>query len=798
MKNCSTLSPISIIIIGLLLSYCSNTPSKEIIEENFQDYELDADISQLSESWENLSDSAGASITNMPETSNRLLKIERKPKRNPNVLMKLHDWKNGRYRLSWDIRVEEGRGAYFRFQDDKNLNSSVYNVYFEDGNGYITLGKSKNSSPFRFYFLADQASNFVQIIDLSKNTAEFWIDGYFIGEADDLNFSRNITKGERYINFVGATNKYKAVGNNSLYYLDNIKVFPIPQNPKITREDNPVCVKGQEFKNPSYAQAKGYTDKEWREGPCIVPQNTVCHLGGILIDNGLPYSNEISSTDYPVEILEAFSFSGFSSAELIKKNYYFDLYIYKHDKKDFDIEFLESNKTPEIFAFRCDCADEAPKEPQDHLCKANVVSRSLDGSMSFGGQPHGIYYIMVAGEQNTRYAFLTGPPGYCKVEPTMINCGESIQGSLTAGNTSNFQNCSRLIEIGKENVESCLDNPFSSCYNGNRTYEGPDTLYQIDIAGHQIIDIQLESESDLGMFLYDNQCGERCISYIETSDNQTTVTAKDLALQPGIYYLLIDKATVEGSASYTVSITCEANTSIQYFQKNTLPCPVAKNKSPHDIVIVGLNNTTLAGQSINASLDQFTYEMALFYFDHTGFELTLFEFPFWNQQPFQEKIYEDNLLIDTTKCSYIEGDSLMMKIVRTDAVHPAPPNTFLVELDKVYGTKHKKFHKTANSIIVDLIDRGIISLDVQPAGPIPVPLSGAANEIFDVLTGGFWKVQVSPTDNWIHITSTPTGIGPGHFEVDFDSALVDRTGRIIVTGPGNLIKEIVVYQTTIP
>ena len=102
---------------------------------------------------------------------------------------------------------------------------------------------------------------------------------------------------------------------------------------------------------------------------------------------------------------------------------------------------------------------------------------------------------------------------------------------------------------------SKVGDAYKNCYNGKRSYGGMEKIYKFtiekEIPKTTRLRLVIESTAPVGMFLYSYICGGTCLNYVENLDaNQGHLF---LDVDPGTYYLVVDKNAVAGTASFSIT-----------------------------------------------------------------------------------------------------------------------------------------------------------------------------------------------------------------------------------------------------
>ena len=156
--------------------------------------------------------------------------------------------------------------------------------------------------------------------------------------------------------------------------------------------------------------------------------------------------------------------------------------------------------------------------------------------------PPGFYYIaVISTEKEMPYQLIiereNDPITLCKAPSTDVMCGSTIEGTLDG--TDNF------------NVNN---GAYEACYRGARTYQGPDNVYVLEVRQKSAVEFVFNSQSEMGVFIYDFECTGRCISAFESIGSVEVVDG--ITLNQGFYYIVVDQAEDVPGETFRLDINC--------------------------------------------------------------------------------------------------------------------------------------------------------------------------------------------------------------------------------------------------
>jgi hypothetical protein len=520
--------------------------------DDFGDYQLNARLTPQSSRWIPWTASAtDAQVIKesvlLTEPNNQYAFFNGTASSKPDIIYQLANRNAGRFRLSWRMRVDKGKAGYYNLLHGlPNTSGSnevyAYNVRFlADGKGQVEVssGTGNNSTnAATFTYTQGRWFNVTNIVDIDRDIVELWLDDAYIGSwkfslSVPASASATVKKTLAGINFYANT--------NNAFSIDNLCVWQ-RKSCIVTTIFAPVCTeKGEELANNGLARCELYTPAEMGTCPTKLPPvdttADVCDFGGNFIDRGQRYSGQLDpSDDAPGRLTLLTGACGPGT----KGRLYADVYTFynektKSDGKPEDIIINYQSDDPSV---RCNvfvCKDPVTcKRIDQGICIKNVPPNSSDpipvGCDEF-------YYIVFSGGLGAKYNFIIVPEGFC---PSDIE--EIPQDAMTTGSISGGTGDPRFSRNGEA---------YKSCYSGPRSYAGDEKVYQFTIKEPVTITWTLKSTADIGMFLYSSVCGGTCLNSAEVVNGQDAVIRQ--LLKPGTYYLVVDKASANGQASFTIT-----------------------------------------------------------------------------------------------------------------------------------------------------------------------------------------------------------------------------------------------------
>ena len=736
-------------------SSCSDGPPDGVIVtcDNFESYPVNQPLPKDQVTWKGwggnstfpnvVSLNGNNKAINMDFTSN-----------NPDILYRLGNKKSGRYRLSWDMLMKTNKESQFvilhndektDFKDDKE-EDEAYSVHFrKNGKGYLNIaGKTRQDS---FSYKLDGWNRVMQIIDIDSNRVELWINSQFIRAWEFDLGSLNLGS-----NNLGSLSFWRTPENKSnfAYYVDNICYWAKKNNCQKFPTD-PVCVQsGIEFESPGLANCYLYTPKEYSKGSC----ERICNYARKFIEFDAPaISGPLRKIAIPSSIANISCVREYFGKRDVNK-LYSDVFVFK---TDYDAYMGVTWKTPpgvksKAFVFSCGC--------KNGICTQDCVEEREMKVASTGEHlvryetgGAGYFYVAIISDSLVDYSnfYITFCPpsipkanqsdekstllgegcGLCRtINPKILVCGATFLGdfkdkeSQFSGSSDPYENCSEAI---------------------TREYDGPDEVHKFIIEVPSFVSVILNgNNSPMGMFLYDYNCGGNCINVAETGPNGGTATFAPMFLNPGEYYIIVDKDLATGdriNTKYTLTIDCQVSSN-QDFLSDQIVCPKEESNA-HQVRIRTI------GALLQNSLDLTLKDRISFVYDKGQNNYVLEKGQFWNGQELVFNFFGDKSG-DLEKCGYAVGDSFSIRIVNDGNVKYVKP---------IFGSNsNNTFSKGSNSTITGFSQVKYNSFFISPSSR---KLSSRANEsyAFRVLAAAESRWKITKIPSWL-IFSDSTGTGP--------------------------------------
>ncbi|MCB9316653.1 MAG: T9SS type A sorting domain-containing protein [Lewinellaceae bacterium] len=688
---------------------------------------------------------------------------------NPDLVYALDNKQSGRWRLSWQMRVENNKSAYFNLlhtrpaENNNNIYvyaNTAYQVFLNsNGTGTVYVGTSNSSPKGRFAYPNGQWFNVVQIIDLYQDKVELWIDDNYVT-------SWTFSQGYNYEGFpqsstnIAGINFYANTGND--YYIDNISFYRQKTIFIHCSGNDKLCLKnGQVYPNWCTVHVDLYTELEY--GPCF----SVCDLGGTYIHRGDTYTGQLDLSDLAPDSIRYDPCVQNAYGTNMPVPLYADVFMYYNDNgtsfnPNTNVVLTTGNPADvKYFVFTCnyDIGGWVGKPESDNSNQANCVyqQRNLNSSCNGGSTLatcDNRYYIVVTGTLGSTYSIQINQPGYCTpINPPVLNCGIPLGSSLPAGTGG-----SAFTSNGAA---------YNKCYVGPRNYNGTEKVYKFTLTKPSQVKVTLNSTTPgalMGIFLYPFICGRNCLNYAENTGSDPKAELVS-SLPEGTYYLVIDRESTVGAVTFDLTLDCVPNSpyaTFDMFISTFLPdgalCP-ADNTTLHQIKINGIANRF-------ASTDQL-----YFHFKNTGQSTGISSANLTEQWGAPGPIKTINLpqddLADGQKCSFLPGDTIFLRIDPTD---PGSKNQYETKLifKQVPGTNASNQFQINGVSYVDSIIKlepklftvDFSDLEFQPSGT-----SGDSTKVLVLQSNLSWTVTEippppTPPGSWIK-SIIPSGAEKG-------------------------------------
>ncbi len=703
----------------------------------------------------------------------------------------------GRYRISFKVEVKPGAIAYFDLQHNQDGNANqnrAYDVRFgANGQGGVYL-KASNTVADTFFYKQGQQTKVMNIIDLNTDLAELWINDRFI-------FSWRFSQGSRRDEKVlGALSFWAQAGAN--FAVDNICVLKRSRLYRLFA-GSPACIKNGTVAG-SDSEARDYllyTPFEFAT-PCTPTQLSpnACDYGESVFNiNGTTAKGRLELDDrLPANILKEYCIDReWSSTD--PSRIYGKVLIYKHDGTRGLAIVARSNSRKNIYHYMiaCDCKN------LNGGCATNCVPGGRTdetGKKDYPELPKGTYQIVILATDTIGYSIyasscedifqrpdaqenpkpqLRGDDDPCVVcqtaNPALLTCGQTLNATLR-GQTNNY--CT---------VRGPNSNPYKTCYNGSRNYEGEDTQYKFSLSEASVVTFTLENTATaMGLFLFDFQCAVNCMASAESAGANGRAVIGPLRLPPGEYHLLVDEAAVNASSgNFSLKIECENDQDPQFYNPGAASCPIDLNNKQQ--VRLDLNSSSSVdgvplrvGDKIN------------FFYPKNGL-LAFANGKIWNGRLLSFDLYADRNG-DADKCGFAPGDAFALKITRRDQTWEVTPN-FQPNGGEITGGNTFQTNSISGISRVQG-SRSPNRLAVFP--PLVQSTNAGGNSELNVVSNIAWRIlgfQAGDPARFVKIT-TSTGAGNADLGLTIDPnpfAQVRRdTLRFI--GPGNEFRRVIVSQ----
>ncbi len=690
---------------------------------------------------------------------------------NPNVLYNLGNKTTGRYRLSWQMYLNKDKKAYFALLHNsidpintKANENLAYEVFVNtQGVGYVRVGdQNVNTLDISFNCKKEAWNQFMQIIDLNQNRIEFWVNGNFIT-------SWKFNRGETPSTNLGRLKFWNQDSTVYSYYVDNICY--LKKNTGTCRSNsskNPVCVKnGANYSTAQEAQCDLYTNKEYEIGPC----ERVCDYARKFLEIDAPaLKDSLKRFAIPNSVATSPCVSAYFGIKGVHQ-LYSDVFAFK---MDFGARVDVTWKTPpgvksKAFVFSCSCEGTFCTQacfPED---KPMQVASTGEHLIKYQVAPKGFYYVVLVSDSLVNYSNFY--ISFCapNVTPLQPDQAETKSTTLAEGcgvcRTINpiILNCNTTY-FGDFQDKEGLFNRFSQPYNNcsgtiQRAYEGSDAVHKFIVDVPSFVSVTLDGKtSPMGMFLYDYACGVHCLDVSETSAQGGTASFAPIFLNPGEYYIIVDKDLMTGNTAnnqYTLTLKCD-DSSNQDFVSDPNNCP--KNvTSPHQIRIRSVGALMLNNLSLTLK------DRISFVYDKGQNNYYLEKGLFWNGQELVYDFFADKSG-DLDKCGYAAGDSFQIRIANEGRIKLVRP-VFEANSPSVYSAGAKS---TITSFVAIKENSFFISPSSHRIG------FGAEGQFSILLQaeGTSWKISKIPS--WLSIADSS---GTGSADLTFTTKSANNSNR---------------------
>lgn|GEM_PF-1795209 len=715
---------------------------RKILTDNFEQYKT-GNLPPQSTRW--TPDPASPSINppgQIVKTGNETQTLQMSGVRR-SVFYDLAPLPNNRYRLSFQMFVTANKTAGYKLL--KALSAEDNTFYSAElsfmANGSGNLKGDNNAS---FTYTPGKWMTLTHLIDIGKDSFEFWIDQQYIGKwkfNDNSGSDPNNPIDDDQMGFYLPRLLFSSEATSD-YRVDNLCLWEKTPCTATPVANTCLVSPGSSFyTSVAAARCNLYTSKELKD--C----RSVCETNATVFHREPAFQGSIGPAAPPSLALLSDCVKGFYSgnngtsypklADLIL--------FYNESSKNIEINLNGGNNT-EAFVFQCLCEDALNGIFQinddvvtangcEQLCLGRVGGDYSDNSP----RPRGYYYLLLLGNKRDNYTLNIIPEGPCGAPIVNLKCGTPISDNLN-NELNTFKKSDNAYRI----------------YNGPRSYEGRDKIYTFTISRPQYIDLSLSSGTGMGMFLFTDQCGDNPILYRELPEVGGTVVLDSFFLPPAQYYLSIDEYEPNKSGNYVLRLDQCTDASVSELLhelsiQSDQNCPV-DNAQKHTVT---LESPDQFAQPTTLNLNDLVH----FKFkDDNNLDRTS-TFLFWNGAGLNFSLPAD-AGGNNPKCGYLPGDPLQLAIQHYD-------NTSSEYVDYALGVSGPTtFQVNGNSNINGLTPIKTVFFHVNPQ--ILNPSNLGKTYTVRVTSSGFnWKIEESPGDfPWIKIP-LPTGSNNQQRNIEF-------------------------------
>jgi len=385
----------------------------------------------------------------------------------------------------------------------------------------------------------------------------------------------------------------------------------------------------------------------------------------------------------------------------------------------------------QAFLFKCICPDPSI----DLFCenKNQECLGEIDG-VNFSFLDAGLYYVLfttpIIGE--TDFKIIANP--FSRIELQIISCGYSS-----------------AFSIGSESSWYNFNNTYSTCYSGNRAFEGNDTAFVLDIEVPSIVDVRLSSNLHSGLFLLEDlddfSLFGQCFYYAEMADSNSEVKIESLFLTTGTYVIVIDNDEPGSEPFIDFSIECSPVTDPKFFlNQGDRNCPINDN-SFYKLNIPLSSNTELLSQNPNL---YFSYN------DESNKERIIdnSSTTFLNNEIFINLPSDESG--DSKKCSYKEDE--LIKILLGDK----NSSNVIYTLEPTFDNSEGLFQANQIGSIENLEIKSRDGFNVSPS-----QTAFSKDSIFyfpiTINPSFLWTYSINPSNNWLSLDFRTPPVRDGVF-----------------------------------
>ena len=648
---------------------CDNIAGISVHCENFESYLSDDLLSANSNRWHTWN-SVLDDVPVTEESGNQVIRITNSGTIEPDIWMDLFpasDFpiEDGRYRLSFDMTVAEGKAAsYYVHHVAPNDNGAGQNIAYRvvfnsDGSGRLVVGNQANPPAASFAYVPGATINVMQILDLNNNVAELWINHEFI---HSWAFNIGVATSEALADINFDAHPASLNGQDFDYTIDNLCFFAKGYCGDIFYPGE-ICIKsGAQYGSSTYAICDLY-DLNLESIPC----QHICDYGGTFIYRGDTLSGGFDVSDVAPWLLRNDSCIQTAYNNNVPQNLYSDVYVFYQTSTDSMIFRFNNNGNPSTKCFIYTCnygtdyiglqADSTASRSADCIRAPRCFGQVLSGQPKYipdlqSNTCSKFFYIVITGTQGSSYSGVSvTPKGPCPVNPPKIICGTTIPG---------------VISGVADTLFSKVGGAYNQCYPGSRAYNGAEKFYKFTLDESKVVTITVDATALMGIFLYNFICGLQCIDFAENNsfDTKGKITAM---LYPGTYYIVVDKASTAGSNSFSLSLDCadfsilpNLDDIVRTYNVTADPC-IPEGNLQHD---VGIYNNA----AVFAPQDKIMFR----YPDNNGLPITNPGLTrAWGSANEQIKFLtlEGDTSLFPDKCAYAEGDTFVITVFQGESGH---------------------------------------------------------------------------------------------------------------------------------
>jgi hypothetical protein len=727
--------------------------------DNFQDYLPNRGLNGQSSRWREfkLNSSYQPEDARVEQSgTNRYGRFQATASNNePDLMYNLDNKESGRYRISWKMRVENGKRGYFAMLHERPDNPAppsgivwAYEVFFRnDRRGEIRFG-NLTVTPDVFQFPQGSWFNVVNIIDLEKDSVELFINNTFVYSWKfSLAYANNTQQPN--LKRIGGLNFFAGFTNGNDFSIDDLCMWTTRPNCNGSGTNAICTTSGQRYGNEATARCQLYTSSEFDD--CL----TICDYGGTPIYRGDTFNGALSNSDIAAGFIKNDPCVRAAYGSNFPNPLFADIYIfYKTDNDVFSIGVNSNNPQVKKFVFSC------RSNPNCGVAKQTCLTEIPNTGYSPASCDNA-YYVAVTGPAGATYSINIIPTGACGSSFTEIACEASLSASFN-NSSSDF---------------SKSGGAYGSCYAGTRNYNGNQKIFRFYVPDQRRVIFTAEpvvSSSRIGMFLYPFLCGQQCASFAENANSGGKAILQQ-TLSSGVYYLVVDSESGSG-ANFKIDMDCQWTTTFGppgdtstctlcgCFNKEMMPppdpvivndscsCKGTDRNTPHTV------NIKISDSNLFASNDQIWF----FYANELG-EINS-QLPYqqtWTVPPAGSTLPNASLSLgvdkagDLRKCSFTTGENF--QIYRVQNLLGRSNSWRLIP---TYAAGTNMFAPNGNSFINSLRQDGSLvhfSVDVPPY-ETPSNASDRINNT--VSSSGPWTMRKLPapgyTDvSWLQVIAPP-------------------------------------------